>query len=135
MNRDATIESLYKEGLSGVEISEREGINITPRQIQRVIKALGITRSPSERFINAIKRGRRTYTRKPPEQLIRRKQLGVKMRYFILEKYAFRCCSCGNTARDARIEIDHKDNNPSNNIESNLWLLCDVCNKGKYRNS
>ena len=127
-----TIESMYKEGYSSIEIGEKLGRN--PRQIQRIVAKLGLTRDSKERYNNAIKRGRRVYTRLPKEELKQRKQLGIKLRYKVLNAFSFRCVSCGITAREARIEIDHVDGNPSNNEESNLQVLCETCNKGKAYN-
>lgn len=123
---------LYKEGLSSIEIKERLDINISVRQIQRLIKEEGITRDRSQAFINAIKKGRMTFHTNPNK--IIRKRLQNKIRYQVFETYGWKCCLCGNTAKNSRIEIDHIDNNKNNNEVDNLQVLCEECNKGKYRN-
>lgn len=123
------IKSMYLSGLSSIEIAEK--IGKSPRQVQRYIASMGIVRDTKERFINAIKRGRMLYTKMPLEQLKQRKYLPMKLRYQILNRDAFKCVQCGNTASEARIQVDHIDGNPSNNSIENLQTLCELCNKGK----
>lgn len=123
------IKELYLEGSSCLEIAELLGLGA--RRVQRFIQKQGITRDKSETFLNAIKRGRMVYTKMPKEQLKNRKRIQHKERYAIFEKYGFKCCKCGNTAKEARIQIDHIDNNPSNNALDNLQVVCEPCNKGK----
>jgi 5-methylcytosine-specific restriction endonuclease McrA len=92
-------------------------------------------RSGSETFNNAIKRGRMKYHRKPQDALKQRKTINHKLRYAVFSKYGFKCCFCGNTAKEARIQIDHIDNNPCNNDLNNLQVACEACNKGKAYNN
>lgn len=120
---------MYKSGMSSIEIGEK--LNRNPRQIQRIIAKSGITRDSKARYINAIARGRRVYTKLSPEALKYRKGLPSKLRYTVLSEGGFKCCLCGNTAQTSRIEIDHIDNNPANNSRDNLQVLCNYCNKGK----
>lgn len=133
MLNDEIIIDKYKQGASGIEISEQDGRS--PRTIQRIISYYGITRSRKDTFNNAIKRGRMTYIKKPKELLKNRVTIPLKTRYKILTKYNSTCCLCGNTAKESRIQIDHIDNNPSNNNEDNLQVVCEPCNKGKAYNS
>lgn len=125
--------SLYKQGFSSIEIAIKS--KLSPRTVQRLMKREGITRNPSDRFKNAIKRGRMIYERRPLDQLKHRKQLSSKLRYTVLSKYNSTCVTCGNTSKNARIQIDHIDNDPSNNAIDNLQVLCEPCNKGKFHYS
>lgn len=88
-------------------------------------------RSQSESYRLAIKQGRMKYIKKPIELLKKRKTIPIKLRYKVMNKYKFRCCKCGATAKEDRIQIDHIDDNPSNNNINNLQVLCETCNKGK----
>lgn len=128
--RNSEIVELYVSGLSSQELSER--YKITPRSIQRLLKKLGIIRTQKESFNLAIKRGRMKYYRLPVELKKQRKRIQDKLRFFILNRDNFRCVLCGASAKEClRLEIDHIDNDPMNNIESNLQVLCSNCNKGK----
>lgn len=59
-------------------------------------------------------------------------------RYLVLRD-GEKCAACGTTPEELdhnpttrnRLEIDHVDNNPHNNVESNLRLLCPSCNTSK----
>jgi transposase len=128
------IKKLYQSGLSCVEIAEQLQpiINIGARTIQRLIAKEGLTRTRSESFKQAIKRGRMTYHKKPAEQIKHRKRIQDKVRYQVFEKYGYKCCKCGNTAKESRIQIDHIDNDCLNDSFDNLQVLCEQCNKGKY---
>lgn len=128
MTQDEAIE-LYKDGFSSIEIAEKAGLS--SRTIQRAIKEAGITRSASDRFKNAISRGRMVYRKLPLEQRKKRIQVPVKLRWQVLEKFNRRCVACGVSGQHGKLEIDHIDNNPSNNSIDNLQVLCDLCNKGK----
>lgn len=123
---------LYKKGYSSIEIVSMLELPITPRQVQRIVKNNGASRSQSESFKIAIARGRMTYNRKPEHLKVKRKTISHKMRYFILNRDNFRCVKCGNTAQDGyRLEIDHIDNIPTHNTSDNLQTLCNLCNMGK----
>ena len=52
---------LYNEGLSSLEIKETLQLPITARQVQRVIKKFGLTRSDSETRYRSMARGRMIY--------------------------------------------------------------------------
>lgn len=60
------IVSLYEAGLSSIAISERIELPITTRQVQRIIKAAGATRTPTQARQVAIKSGRMNYKTKKP---------------------------------------------------------------------
>lgn len=132
MTRDEEITEKYVSGLSAVEISAT--CNVTPRQVQRIVKKAGKSRTQSESYILAIKRGRMVYYRKPEHLKRKRKTLSLKLRYAILERDNRTCQSCGGTVVDGlRIEIDHIDDDATNNDPSNLQVLCNHCNQGKSR--
>lgn len=122
------IEKLYREGMSSHEIKDTLGLSQTARSIQRRLRKVGLMRTMSEAFRNAIKRGRVIYTKSPRRK---RKKLQYADRLAILTRDNFRCIYCGNEAKDARLQVDHKDNNPLNNDPLNLQTLCEPCNKGK----
>lgn len=120
---------LYQEGSSGQEIKETMRLKQTVRSIQRVVHNEGISRPIGEAFRNAIKRGRIRYVLK--EKRVHRTKLNPTLRYKILDRDNFKCVKCGATAKDDLIEVDHKDNNPSNQDPNNLETLCHRCNFGK----
>lgn len=123
--------ALYKAGNSSQEIKEKLGLKQCVRQVQRWIKEEGITRETSEAFKLAIRKGRvRYYTSSVKKS---RKTLGLKTRMMVFERDGMACVLCGKTARDTvRLEVDHIDEDPTNNKLSNLQVLCSECNKGKY---
>ena len=134
-DRDKIIIELYQSGKSSYQIQEGNNFGISTRQIQRVIKSAGVVRGRSESFKLAIKHGRMTYYKLPEHLKKHRRSITLKQRYRILERDGFACVKCGATAKDGvRIEIDHINENPQDNIDSNLQVLCSFCNKGKSYN-
>lgn len=123
------IKELYVNGNSCQEIKDKLQLPVSVRQVQRYIKKWGLTRNPSESFRLAIAKGRVKFWKKPITQ--QRKTLSYKIRLYILQRDNFTCVYCGNTAKEARIQVDHIDNNPMNNDLTNLQTLCEPCNKGK----
>lgn len=131
---DRPVINYYKQGYSTIEIADMIGNIVTPRQIQRIVKANKLTRSQSESFKIAISKGRMIFHRKPEELKIRRKTLAIKTRYEVLMRDGYRCVKCGTTARDGyRLEVDHIDSNTRHNTIDNLQTLCNACNLGKYQ--
>jgi len=130
MDRDEQIVGLYKAGDAAVAIGER--FNLTARQVLRIVKKTGASRTIQESFILAIERGRMRYPRINPSLKQTRKKLSLATRLKILEAANYRCVLCGASAGDGeRIEVDHIDNNLANNAPINLQVLCSRCNKGK----
>lgn len=65
------------------------------------------------------------------ELRVKRKQLPSKKRYTTIAAHPF-CSNCGSTPKQGvRLEVDHIDENPANNEDSNLQVLCSRCNVGK----
>lgn len=50
-----------------------------------------------------------------------------------MERDGFRCCICGRTAKETKLEVDHKIPVSKGGTDSldNLWTLCKDCNRGK----
>lgn len=54
------------------------------------------------------------------------------IRKYIHDKYKNKCCKCGWSdvnpyTKNIPLNIHHKDNNPRNNLETNLELICPNC--------
>lgn len=128
--RNEQIINEYVAGLSAEELGVK--YKLTARQIQRIVYEAGKSRTQSESYNLAIKRGRMTYYHKPEHLKIKRKTMPLKIRYQVLERDNHTCQSCGNTVKEGiRIEIDHIDADTYNNQLNNLITLCNLCNQGK----
>lgn len=123
------IQRLYLQGHSPREIKNNLNLSLSVRQLQRWIKAWGLSRSAGDGFRLAVIQGKVTYHRDPNKK--KRKSIRPRLRTFILERDNYTCVKCGNTNEHARIQIDHIDNNPQNNLVDNLRTLCEPCNHGK----
>lgn len=131
--RNQQIIKMYVAGQSAQEIGDLYGI--TPRTVQRIVKDAGKSRTIKESFRLAIDQGRMKYYKKPEHLKVKRHRLSDKLRYTILKRDDYRCRVCGATALDGvRIEVDHIDNDATNNNEHNLQVLCNRCNQGKAFN-
>lgn len=130
MTRNEQMVQEYTDGDYASNIAAKYGI--TTRQVQRILNKAGVIRSISDSYKLAIKQGRMKYYYKPEHLKKKRKTIGLKLRFEVLNRDNFRCVKCGRTAQQAhRIEIDHIDENPTNNKPDNLQTLCDLCNQGK----
>lgn len=130
MTRDKEIANRYKDGEHAAKLGLEYGISA--RQVQRIAKKHGVTRTISESYTLAIKQGRMKYYKKPEHLKKRRLRLSDKVRFAVLTRDGFRCVACGSTAKDGvRIEVDHIDDDATNNEEYNLQTLCNRCNQGK----
>ena len=124
------IKELYLTGMSSQEIKDTLQLPITVRQVQRIVKSYGITRSVKEAFNNAVKRNRIHWHYKTDK--IKRHKISPKLRYQILERDNFTCVLCGSKQV---LEVDHIDENKNNNTITNLQTLCHECNIGKHWNN
>lgn len=105
--------------------------NVTNRTIQRLVKAHGLVRTVAE--ANKVTAKLKDYSkhRVPDHLKVKRNILKRSIRYELISKHPF-CSTCGSRPQDGvRLEIDHIDNNPSNNNIDNLQVLCMFCNQGK----
>jgi len=131
------IEQLYIGGMSSIEITEhfanKYEIITSSRNIQHYIKRLGITRTCKEHKVNAIKRGRMIYYKKPEREKYKHGSISAKQRLAVLTKDKFKCTLCGNSPKTGfTLEIHHK-NGTSSDLE-NLQTLCYLCHKGLHAN-
>lgn len=62
-----------------------------------------------------------------------RKAISKRLRLLILERDGYKCCLCGKTAKETKLEVDHKIPVAKGGTDSlnNLWTLCIDCNRGK----
>lgn len=62
-----------------------------------------------------------------------RKALSKRLRLLILERDGYKCRLCGKTAKETKLEVDHKVPVAKGGTDSlnNLWTLCIDCNRGK----
>jgi len=63
----------------------------------------------------------------------KRRGISKRLRLLILERDGYRCCLCGRTAKETKLEVDHKVPVAKGGTDSlnNLWTLCIDCNRGK----
>ncbi|MCW3986464.1 MAG: HNH endonuclease [Candidatus Bathyarchaeota archaeon] len=63
----------------------------------------------------------------------KRRAISKKLRLLILERDGYRCCTCGRTAKETKLEVDHRIPVAKGGTDSlnNLWTLCIDCNRGK----
>lgn len=130
INRNKGIVALY---ISGNYTTQQIANNyhITPKSVQRVVKLAGVIRTQAE--ANKVAAPLKDYSRHriPPELRVKRKQLSLKKRTQILIAHPY-CVVCGSRPDDGvRLEVDHIDNDPANNADDNLQVLCMKCNQSK----
>ncbi len=98
------------------------------------------TRSEAQRLKWSTDRGKRHLEKlKPHLELVTghgiRESLSPRLRWEILEKYEFTCQKCGRMPPEVVIEVEHikpvRDKGLTDS--SNLTILCDECNIGKYQ--
>lgn len=109
-----------------------EKYGVTNRTIQRFVKTHGGNiRTVSE--ANKVTAKLKDYSghRVPDELKIKRNIIKRTIRYALIKSHPY-CTTCGSRPEDGiRLEVDHIDNNPSNNNPINLQVLCMFCNQGK----
>ncbi len=128
---------LYKEGMSCAEIMDVVDVSVTQRTIERLVKRFGLTRTASERFKLAIKKGRIKYKRlghgKGAKEF--RKGISLSLRYATFQRDEFRCTLCGCGAGEKmNLEVDHivRPIEGGKNSLENLRTLCSACNIGRW---
>lgn len=124
----AVIGRLYATGnYTTQQLAQLYGIGT--RQIQRIAKMEGVVRTVSES--NKLMAPLKNYRRLPPGMKAVRKGLLQRVRYEMIVNNPY-CALCGKTLEDGiKLEVDHIDNNPTNNDLANLQVLCNKCNSGK----
>lgn len=67
------------------------------------------------------------------KRVSKRKALSKRLRLLILERDGYKCCLCGRTAREVKLEVDHNIPVAKGGTDSinNLRTLCIDCNRGK----
>jgi len=71
-----------------------------------------------------------------PKNVLRsrnRKTIPKKLRFLVMERDQFHCQLCGKTAKESKLEVDHKIPLARGGTDSlnNMWTLCFACNRGK----
>ena len=126
------ITDLYASGMSCNQIVEEifksTGVKYSAKGIAQYIHKYGKMRTQKNAFNNAISTGRMVY--KKLEKKYLRYGLTASTRYNVLTRDK-KCQVCGCTDN---LEIDHiiPINQGGTNDESNLQVLCKMCNIGKY---
>lgn len=126
---------LYEKGLSANEISEKlledYKIKITCKHLSNKIGAIMPLRSYKERKLNAIKRGRMVYFKKPESMKDSIKSISIRTRTEVLYRDGFKCQHCGNSpANGAILELHHINGKES--VMDNLLTLCVLCHRGLH---
>jgi len=98
-----------------------------------ITKERFLVRFPLSELLRQSRVPRRSFTqiRKRPKS--KRRAISKKLRLLILERDGYRCCICGKTAKETKLEVDHKVPVAKGGTDSlnNLWTLCIDCNRGK----
>lgn len=123
------IVALYKTGQYTTE-QIAINYNVTVRQVQRIASKYGVIRTIAES--NKLMAPLKHYHTIPLE--LRRKQrkyISNKRRFEIIAAHPY-CNNCGMRPADGiRLEVDHIDEDATNNEATNLQVLCGACNTGK----
>jgi hypothetical protein len=92
-----------------------------------------LTRFPLNELLQQSRLPRESFISTRQPLLRKRKPISSKLRLLILERDGYRCCLCGKTARETKLEVDHKIPVSKGGTDSlkNLWTLCIDCNRGK----
>lgn len=101
-----------------------------------ITKEQFVVRFPITELLQQSRIPRRSFTPTTPTRkrsTPRRRSISKKLRLLILERDGYRCCLCGRTAKETKLEVDHKIPVAKGGTDSlnNLWTLCIDCNRGK----
>lgn len=98
----------------------------------KITKEQFLSRFPLNELLqqSAIPRSVLVQTKHPKPK---RRGISKKLRFLVLQRDNFRCCICGRTAKETKLEVDHKIPVSKGGTDSldNLWTLCIDCNRGK----
>lgn len=71
--------------------------------------------------------------------MARRKRIVIppEVRKYVLERDNYRCCSCGKTAGEVKLQVDHVIPLARGGMDdiSNFQTLCQACNQRKSHSS
>jgi len=98
-----------------------------------VTKEQFVVRFPLTELLRQSRIPRRSFTPTRQRPIPKRKAISKRIRLLILERDGYRCCLCGRTAKETKLEVDHKIPVAKGGTDSlnNLWTLCIDCNRGK----
>lgn len=98
-----------------------------------ITKERFISRFPLTELLQQSRIPRQFSTSAKQRSTSKRRTVSKKIRFLILERDGYRCCLCGRTAKETKLEVDHKVPVAKGGTDSlnNLWTLCIDCNKGK----
>lgn len=126
--RNQSIIDLYKTARFTTEHIART-YGLTTRSVQRMLRDKGAIRTQAES--NKLMAPLKRYHRMPRHLKVQRKHISQKVRYATIKAHPY-CTDCGARPDDGiRLEVDHIDENPTNNALDNLQVLCQPCNLGK----
>lgn len=124
----ASIAILYHKAEYTVETLAKN-YGVSTRQILRIAKKFGLNRSIAE--ANKVTAPLKRYKTIPIELRVKRRQITQRLRWEMISAHPY-CSTCGRRVDEGVcLEIDHIDENPSNNSQDNLQVLCAICNQGK----
>lgn len=117
--------------MSVKEIAAMSGV--TARTVERWAAKAGIVRElQTAQSMSARYRDYVSVSSKQKLNINKRKPIRPAVRSLLLETYPY-CMQCGITPEQGvRLEIDHINNDPSDNRMENLQVLCRSCNMGKF---
>jgi CRISPR/Cas system Type II protein with McrA/HNH and RuvC-like nuclease domain len=99
----------------------------------KITKEQFLSRFPLSELLqqSAVRRPVLFLTKQHPKP--KRGGISKKLRFLVLQRDNFRCCICGRTAKETKLEVDHKIPVSKGGTDSldNLWTLCIDCNRGK----
>lgn len=122
------IAKLYQSGEYKTETLAKE-YGVTDKTIQRIARKHGVIRTQAE--ANKVAAPLKHYHTVPIELRAKRKWLTNKRRFELISSHPY-CNNCGmRPDSGVRLEVDHIDEDATNNDPGNLQVLCGLCNTGK----
>ena len=125
--QQSDIVALYK-GASMTTEAIAARFNVSPRQVQRIAKKHRVNRTIARS--NKLMAKYKDYSSLRVAVKAGRKHLSRKQRYAVLSSQPW-CSTCGARPPEVALQVDHIDGDATNNVESNLHVLCILCNQGK----